>query len=68
MIQNHPNHSLFKILEIRASVADSGVALVQMKNVSHGAGKSTGLVDHAKQCPYLQQYCDCKVATITASS
>ena len=51
MIQNHPNHSLFRILEVRASVADSGVALVQMKNVSHGAGKSTGLVDHAKQCP-----------------
>ena len=51
MIQNHPNHSLFRILEVRASVTDSGVALVQMKNVSHDAGKSTVLADHAKQCP-----------------
>ena len=55
MIEDHTSWSLFRLLEVRAPLADSsvlsGVALVQLPVVYHEAHKPTVLVDHAKQCP-----------------
>ena len=56
MIEDHTSWSLFRILEVRAPLADSssvlsGVVLVQLLLAYHQDDKSTVLVDHAKQCP-----------------
>ena len=55
MIKDQTNWSLFRLLKVRAPLAEcsvlSGVALVQSPLAYHEAAKSTVLLDHSKQCP-----------------
>ena len=55
MIEDHINWSLFRLLKVRAALANrrvlSEVALVQLPLVYYKADRSTVIVDHAKQCP-----------------
>ena len=55
MIEDHINWSLFRLLKVRAALANrrvlSEVALVQLPLVYYKADRSTVIVDHAKRCP-----------------